>query len=35
MDFMPARVAMRFNPDMKAKYNAMKDVGKPAKVYFW
>jgi transposase len=30
--YMPALVAIRFNPDMKAKYNAMKAAGKPAKV---
>jgi transposase len=29
---MPALVAMRFNPDLKAKYNALRDAGKPAKV---
>lgn len=30
--YMPARVAIRFNPDMKAKYGAMRKAGKPAKV---
>ncbi len=30
--YMPALVAMRFNPDLKAKYNALRDAGKPAKV---
>jgi transposase len=29
---MPALVAMRFNPDLKAKYAALRDAGKPAKV---
>jgi transposase len=29
---MPALVAMRFNPDLKAKYNALREAGKPAKV---
>jgi transposase len=29
---MPALVAMRFNPDLKAKYDALRTVGKPAKV---
>ena len=29
---MPARVAMRFNPDMKRKYQAMIAQGKPPKV---
>ncbi|MER8770704.1 hypothetical protein NKH63_18425 [Mesorhizobium sp. M0960] len=28
---MPALVAMRFNPDLKAKYQALKAAGKPAK----
>ena len=28
---MPALVAMRFNPDMKAKYKAMRTAGKPPK----
>lgn len=30
--YMPALVATRFNPDMKAKYTQMIDAGKPAKV---
>jgi transposase len=30
--YMPALVAMRFNPDLKAKYAALRDAGKPAKV---
>jgi len=30
--YMPALVAMRFNPDLKAKYDALRAVGKPAKV---
>lgn len=30
--YMPALVAIRFNPDMKQKYNAMRQAGKPAKV---
>jgi transposase len=30
--YMPALVAMRFNPDLKAKYTALRDAGKPAKV---
>ena len=30
--YMPARVAMRFNPDLKAKYQAMIAAGKPPKV---
>ena len=29
---MPALVAMRFNPDLKAKYQAMIAAGKPPKV---
>ena len=29
---MPALVATRFNPDFKAKYQAMIKAGKPAKV---
>ena len=29
---MPALVATRFNPDMKAKYTALVATGKPAKV---
>lgn len=30
--YMPALVAIRFNPDMKVKYDAMRARGKPAKV---
>lgn len=30
--YMPALVAIRFNPDMEAKYKAMRSAGKPAKV---
>jgi transposase len=30
--YMPALVAARFNPDMKAKYRQLIDAGKPAKV---
>lgn len=30
--YMPALVAMRFNPDHKAKYEALRAPGKPAKV---
>jgi transposase len=30
--YMPALVAMRFNPDLKAKYAALRGAGKPAKV---
>ena len=30
--YMPALVAMRFNPDLKAKYDQFKAAGKPAKV---
>jgi transposase len=30
--YMPALVAARFNPDMKAKYNQLTSAGKPAKV---
>ena len=30
--YMPALVAMRFNPEPKAKYEALRTVGKPAKV---
>jgi transposase len=30
--YMPALVAMRFNPDLKAKYQQLVGVGKPAKV---
>ena len=29
---MPALVAMRFNPDLKAQYTALRAAGKPAKV---
>ncbi len=29
---MPALVAMRFNPDLKAKYDQLKAVGKAPKV---
>jgi transposase len=29
---MPALVATRFNPDMKAKYKEFMNAGKPAKV---
>jgi transposase len=29
--YMPALVAMRHNPDLKAKYDALRAVGKPAK----
>lgn len=29
---MPALVAMHFNPDLKAKYSALREAGKPAKV---
>jgi len=29
---MPALVAMRFNPDLKAKYDELISAGKPAKV---
>ncbi len=29
---MPALVAARFNPDLKAKYLKLVDAGKPAKV---
>jgi transposase len=29
---MPALVATRFNPDLKAKYAALRDAAKPAKV---
>jgi transposase len=29
---MPALVALRFNPDLKQKYQALKDAGKPSKV---
>jgi transposase len=30
--YMPALVAMRFNPDLKAKYDQLVGCGKPAKV---
>lgn len=30
--YMPALVAMRHNPDPKAKYEALRTAGKPAKV---
>lgn len=30
--YMPALVAMRFNPDLKAKYTQLRTAGKPAKV---
>lgn len=30
--YMPALVAMRHNPDLKAKYTALRGAGKPAKV---
>lgn len=30
--YMPALVALRFNPDLKRKYQALKDAGKPSKV---
>jgi transposase len=30
--YMPALVATRFNPDMKAKYQALVAIGKPPKV---
>ena len=30
--YMPALVAMRFHPDLKAKYTALRAAGKPAKV---
>ncbi len=30
--YMPALVATRFNPDMKAKYKQLTSAGKPAKV---
>jgi transposase len=29
---MPALVAIRFNPDLKATYQALRKAGKPAKV---
>lgn len=30
--YMPALVAIRFNPDLKAKYRQLLEAGKPAKV---
>jgi transposase len=30
--YMPALVAIRFNPDLKATYQALRKAGKPAKV---
>lgn len=30
--YMPALVALRFNPDLKAKYQKLRDAGKPAKL---
>ena len=30
--YMPALIATRFNPDLKAKYNQLREAGKPAKV---
>ena len=30
--YMPALVALRFNPDLKAKYTALLEAGKPAKL---
>jgi len=30
--YMPALVAMRFNPDLKAKYDQLRAAGKPPKV---
>ena len=30
--YMPALVAMRFNPDLQAKYSQFRAAGKPAKV---
>lgn len=30
--YMPALVAMRFNPDLRSKYAALREAGKPAKV---
>ena len=30
--YMPALVAMRFNPDLKAIYDKLRAAGKPAKV---
>ena len=30
--YMPALVGMRFNPDLKAKYQQLREAGKPAKI---
>lgn len=30
--YMPALVAIRYNPDLKARYDALREAGKPAKV---
>ena len=30
--YMPALVATRFNPDLKTKYDRLREAGKPAKV---
>lgn len=30
--YMPALVALRFNPDLKAKYQKLRTAGKPAKI---
>ena len=30
--YMPALVAIRCNPDLKTKYDRLRDAGKPAKV---
>ena len=30
--YMPALVAIKHNPDLKAKYEALRGTGKPAKV---
>ena len=30
--YMPALVAARFNPDLKTKYDQLREAGKPAKV---
>ena len=30
--YMPALAAMRFNPDLKAKYTQLRETGKPPKV---
>ena len=32
MLYMPAFAAIRFNPDLRSKYRALKDKGKPSKV---